>query len=426
MRTLPVLILLLVACASQPLAQPITPSAAQLTPTVAAATHTQPPSPAPSTTPSPANTTVRFWLPDTLAGLDNVDAGDVLAEQIGSFESANANIEVEVRLRSAEGAGGLLEALRHTAAVAPGALPDLTLLRYDDFRSAAQEGLLAPLNPADLPPLDTTYLPSIAAMALVDEQFYGVPGTIELLHVAAPEDVRLPSSWRFDAVIDAGLPLLFPAAPPSGIADVFLLQYLTAGEADAIRDTLTLNEDALRATLRFYERAVDAELIPVDVLEYDIPDRYAGILGEDVPLVVNSHMVLQALGRGETLSYGHIPTLTGEPVALADGWLWVITTGDPARQRTALRLLNWMLATERQAAYHLAIERLPAATAAQRQVNAEYAAFIAPLLENMIIPSEAYREGALARALQNAYASVISGQSTANDALAALLAQMGQ
>jgi hypothetical protein len=59
-------------------------------------------------------------------------------------------------------------------------------------------------------------------------------------------------------------------------------------------------------------------------------------------------------------------------------------------------------------------------------VNAGYAAFIAPLLDEMIIPANAYREGALARALQNAYASVISGQSTANDALAAVLAQMGQ
>jgi ABC-type glycerol-3-phosphate transport system substrate-binding protein len=195
---------------------------------------------------------------------------------------------------------------------------------------------------------------------------------------------------------------------------------------DVDQESLLLNEDALRATLRFYERAVDAELIPIDVLEYDIPDRYAGVVGEGIPLVVNSHMVLQALGRDEALTYGYVPTLSGEPLALADGWLWVVTTGDPARQRAALRLLNWMLDTERQAAYHLAIERLPAATAAQRQVNAGYAAFIAPLLDEMIIPANAYREGALARALQNAYASVISGQSTANDALAAVLAQMGQ
>jgi ABC-type glycerol-3-phosphate transport system substrate-binding protein len=419
-------VLLFAACASQPLAQPITPSA----PTLATASTTEPPTatpfPTPSVTPPPQPLTLRFWLPDTLAGLDNVDAGDVLAEQIGEFESANANIEVEVRLRSAEGVGGLLEALRNTAEVAPTALPDITLLRYEDFRSAGEDELLAPLNPADLPPLDAAYASGIAAMAFVGEELYGVPSTVELLHLAAPGDVALPSSWRFDAVIEAGLPLLFPAAPPSGIADVFLLQYLTAGGADVSDETLLLDEPALRATLRFYERAVDAELIPIDVLEYDIPDRYAGILGEGMPMVVNSHMVLQALRRGKTLAYGYVPTLTGEPVTLADGWLWVITTGDPERQRTALRFLTWMLATERQAAYHRAIERLPAATAAQRQVDAAYAAFIAPLLDNMILPGEAYREGALARALQNAYAGVISGQSSANDALEAVLAQMGQ
>jgi ABC-type glycerol-3-phosphate transport system substrate-binding protein len=384
------------------------------------------PAPTPSATPAaPMTTTLRFWLPDTLAGLDSVEAGDILAEQISGFQTANANAEVELRLRAGEGAAGLLEALRTTAAVAPSALPDITLLRYSDFLLAAQDNLLTPFAPTDLPPMDENYAPIIAALGEFDNQIYGVPATFDLLHLSAPANTEFPSTWNFDAVMQAELPILFPAAPPNGISDVFMLQYLAAGGSSVSADTLLLNESALRATLRFYERAVAADLIPVDVLEYDIPDRYATLINE-TPMIVNAHLVLQALRRGDTLQFGYVPTPTGNPITFVDGWLWVITTSDPARQQAALSFLDWMLATERQADYFQAIDRLPAATGAQRLVALEYAEFVAPLLENALIPPPGYRDGAVARALQNAYASVISGQSTANDALEAVLEQVSQ
>ncbi len=419
-------LILVAACAPQPPAQIITPTSERETTATPSATLTATPRLAPTQTQEPATVAVRFWLPDTLAGLDSVEAGDVLAEQISGFEAANPALDVELRLRAAEGAGGVLEALRTATTVAPAALPDITLLRYPEFLQAVEQGLIARLDPSEVPPLDETYAPSVAAMAQVDGALYGIPSTIDLLHVSAPADSAFPASWRFDDLLDAQFTFLFPAAPPDGIADVFLLQYLTAGAAEVSQETLVLDEGALRATLRFYERAVADDLVPVEVLEYDIPDRYAASLGADMPLVVNSHMVLQALRQGQPLGYGYVPTVTGEPVTFGDGWLWVITTNDSGRQAAALRFMTWMLATERQSAYHSTIDRLPAATAAQRQVDAEYAAFIEPLLAAMRIPPATYRQSTLARALQNAYATVISGQSSANDALEAVLAQMGQ
>ena len=75
-------VLLFAAFASQSLAQPITPPAPTLTIASTSQPPTQTPFPTPSVTPPPSPITLRFWLPDTLAGLDNVDAGDVLADYI--------------------------------------------------------------------------------------------------------------------------------------------------------------------------------------------------------------------------------------------------------------------------------------------------------------------------------------------------------
>jgi ABC-type glycerol-3-phosphate transport system substrate-binding protein len=139
--------------------------------------------------------------------------------------------------------------------------------------------------------------------------------------------------------------------------------------------------------------------------------------------VITSHLALEAILSDTPLLFAPIPTEDGDPATILDGWLWVITTSDPERQTAALRLLNWMLLPEREAAYHSAIALLPANRAAQRQIAPEYAAFVDTLLQNALLPLPEYTDSTVARALQNAYASVISGQSTANDAVAAVLAQ---
>jgi ABC-type glycerol-3-phosphate transport system substrate-binding protein len=420
MKSLSVLLLILLsACAPQPAAlTPLPDAAASLAPATDA-----PQVAAATATPAPADTiAVKFWLPDELAGLDSVDAGDVLSEQISGFQRANPTIEVELRLRAASGTGGILETLRTGALVAPAALPDITLLRYNDFRVAVELRLLAPLESANLLLTDESYHAAVAAMGIVEEQQYGVASTLDLLHVAYTADEAL-SSTAFADWLTGGLPLLFPAAPASGLGEVFLLQYWLAGGSRAGRETLGIDEDALRATLRFYERATAADLIPIEVLEYDLPQRYADALGGADPAVITSHMALEALNGDSALRFASIPTQDGEPATILDGWLWVITTSDPERQTAALRLLNWMLLPEREAAYHSAIALLPANRAAQRQIALEYAVFIDTLLQTTLLPLPEYTDSTVARALQNAYVSVISGQSTANDAVEAVLAQ---
>ncbi len=413
-------LLLCVGCAAQPAAAPIADAMTSPTPTLAVVTAEPVSTPTPTARP---NLRLRFWLPDELAGLDDPDAGDVLAQQISAFRAAYPQIEIELRLRATEGTGGLLEALRAASAVAPGTLPDITLLRYDDFRAAVASSLLQPLDLRQLVVDAGDYHPAVAATGQIDDQWWGVPAAIEVLHVVYSDAQPPIASWRFDDLLAEETPLLFPAASVSGLSPVLLHQYVTAGGAAAVNGSgLRIDENALRAVLGFYERAADVGLITPAVLEYDAPSRYPDAIAGSVPVVVTSSMYMRAVSQGLTLNRGYLPTLTGQPSTVLDGWIWVITATSTDRQTAALRFLNWMVDTDRQSAYANAIHMLPALRAAQRQIDAEYATFVDSLLETALPENT----GTLtARTLQNAFAAVINGQSTAADAVAAVLAQVG-
>jgi ABC-type glycerol-3-phosphate transport system substrate-binding protein len=416
-------LLLLAACA--PASTPTNPSPTQDARTRSAMTATPVPATATPTATARPSLTLRFWLPDEMAGLESVDAGDVLSEQISGFERDNPLIEVELRLRAATGTGGVLATLQTAAIAAPGALPDITLLRYTDFQIAAQAGLLARLDAAALALNDDNWHSAVRALGNLEGRRYGIPFTLRLLHTAYNEDALTISSWRFDDLLAENIAWTFPAAPSDGLSSIFLLQYWLAGAGDVSTDSLAFDENALRAVLRYYERASAAELIPMDVLEYDTPERSASALSSDLPAVVTSSMALASLLNDQPISFGRIPSPTGEPATLLDGWLWVITTSDPQRQAAAMALLEYLLQPERQLAYHRAIAMLPAAISTQRQLDADYAAFIDTLMQTVIIARPEYVDGPIARALQSAFASVIGGQSTAADALQNVVTQLG-
>jgi ABC-type glycerol-3-phosphate transport system substrate-binding protein len=205
-----------------------------------------------------------------------------------------------------------------------------------------------------------------------------------------------------------------------------MVQYLAAGGELSTPIDGTTSRDALESTLAFYEAATDAGIVTSNVLEFAQPSDYTDFLASGDPAagVITSTLYLQLTGAGVELGVGPIPTATGMPVTLVDGWMWVLTTDDPDRQARALRFLDWMLNAERQAAYTSVISMLPSQRTALRQMaDADYGAFVAELLTNAILPQADIESGAVARAMQNALASVITDQRTASQAAQDVLAQ---
>ena len=419
-------LLVLAACAPDAAQQPLqtepvpsdTPDAPTLEPLLA--TETLAP-----TEPGPQRLAV--WWPETLAPLDNDTAAEVLSEQLSAFQSENTSVNVQFRLKRVEDVGGIMSTLRTASAVAPGALPDLTLLRRDDLLIAAQAGLIQPLgnrlSPAVLEDLQEVAI----ELGSIGGELYGLPYTLEVLHVAYPPSTAVLPATSYDVLLSERVPFVFPAGRTSGINNVLLLQYLAGGGALSDTGTLVVDAGALQSTLAFYEQAVELGVVDPSVLEYVSPSDYIGLMASaDTGLgAVSSNLYLELVDSGIDLRAAAIPTESGHPQTVVDGWMWVLTTSDADRQTQALRFLNWMLDANRQASYTSVIHMLPSQRTALRQLGyPEYVTFVSELFDNAILPLTETESGAAARAMQTALASVLTGQRTAEEATRDVLNQL--
>jgi ABC-type glycerol-3-phosphate transport system substrate-binding protein len=391
-----------------------------------------PPTPIDAATEPAANTpiTLRLWLPEPLSPVEDAAASAILTDLLVGFEGAHPGISVELRLRRPNDVGGIMETLRTASAVAPGALPDLTLMRRSDLLEAAESNLIQPLPPTSL--LDD--LPSaVVSLGLVDGVLYGIPYLVELQHAAYDPDftaIAAPADgWALEMLIDAEVSFTFPVGRVNSRSDMLIAQYLSdGGSADA------LDSDLLLRLLRLYERAANAGLIDLRSLEYTTPEDYrARLAGGTIRAgLVTSGMYLDLLDMGTALDPAPIPTASGGTAAALDGWMWVLPTANPDRRTAALRLLDWMMNADRQARYSRSLSMLPSGRSALRtwseieplDGSADYADFVRGVLENAVLPDT--MQATPARAMQTALIAVLRGERTAELALQDVLTQLGE
>jgi ABC-type glycerol-3-phosphate transport system substrate-binding protein len=382
----------------------------------------------PDFTPTPAGpTTLVIWWPEPLAPRENADAAEVLSEQISAFERANATVEVQFRLKAARDVGGIMQTLRSASAVAPGALPDITLLRREDLLAAAQAGLIQPMENQIAPTILGDLYTASVALGQVEQQFYGVPYMLEIQHMAyRSSDVPI-NSWRLSDFLRERFPFAFAAGRATGVSDVFWVQYLAAGGTVPTNGELTLNIPALRSTLSFYEQAANRGLINASVLDYTSSTDLAVLLagGEIDAAVINSGGYLNLLNQGQRLDFGPIPTQDGQPATYLNGWLWVMVSSNPEKQTLAATFINSMLEVEMQGQYSQAIHMLPSQRSALRQwADESYAEFINDQLANATLPLPENIGGTAARAMQDALRAVLTGEQNAEEAVQDVVDQL--
>jgi ABC-type glycerol-3-phosphate transport system substrate-binding protein len=392
------------------------------TPIVLTPEVTETPAPEPTQT-GPARLVI--WWPEPIAPAEDSAATAIRSEQIGAFQATQDNLLVESRLKQEQDIGGIMDTLRTASAVAPGALPDLTLIRYEDLQVAAQAGLVQPLEGRVSSAILGNLYDSALQLGQVDGQLYGLPYMLEVNHVVYRPLAVEGDAWSFNSVLAEGAPFVFPANRINGVNDVFLVQYLAAG--GTLSEDGTLDEDALRSTLEFYERAVAAGIVNSTVLDYSEPANYeADLAAGTIPFaVVTSTVYLEMIAAGEDLNVGLIPTSSGQPMTLLDGWMWVMTTSDVDRQTSAIAYLNWMLEADRQGEYSQSVHMYPSQRRAVRNwFTDDYAIFVSRLLDNATLPVPESQNGVAARAMQNAFTAVILGARTAEEATQDALDQL--
>ena len=381
----------------------------------------------PTLAPTPQDpTNMVIWWPEPLSPLDNGDAADLLSQQISAFQVAQGNIEVKLRLKTEEGLGGIISTLRAASPVAPGALPDLTLMRRNDLQAAALAGLIYPLEGNVSSAILGDLYDSALELGQVNGQLYGLPYMLEAQHMAYHAD-EVPASSRFSDILASDISFALPVAQADQINGILLTQYLSAGGTLPEGEDILIDAEALLQTLEFYEDAANQGLIDAAVLNYTSPADYhtALVAGTLDAGVVSSTTYLNFLDAGEDLSFGPVPTQNGEIIGELNGWMWVMTTASTERQALATRFLNWMMNASRQGEYSRTINMIPSQrTALQVWQTTPYIEFIRQLLNNVLLPLSDNEGGTTARSVQNALVSVLSGENTAAGATDDLLARL--
>lgn len=382
---------------------------------------------------TPTTTTLTIWWPETLAPLGRSDVTDLLNEQFAAFNAAEDDA-VEIvfrRKRAGTETGAILPTLRTAAPVAPGAMPDLTLLRREDLVSAVDGGLIQPLEGFISSSVIADLYNSSLELGRVDGQLYGLPYVMDallMLYIDDPTSTADDAHLSFDELLAGELAFTIPGARPTGLNSTVLFQYFAAG-GTLVSSTgeAGVDADALRSVLSFYEAAYEAGQIDETVLDYTTTGAYLDAIrsGDITNAIVRSDEYIRL--REETgidFYAGSIPTLSGEPGTLVNGWMWVMVANAPQQQAVAARFIDWMMQVERQRSFAEMIYLLPSQELAVRTMDRRLidpTLFDALLSTAQVIESDV-ASGNIARTIQNAFVNVITGSMNAEAAAAEVIA----
>ncbi|HML24771.1 MAG TPA: extracellular solute-binding protein [Aggregatilinea sp.] len=415
------------------------PGARQITPTPATPDRsiasvdslvTNAPDGTPTPLPTPDQYTVRVWWPDEIYPTDTDPSQTILTRQFDDFTQTYSRYTLQVRRKRANGLGGILPTLRTAQPVAPGTMPDLTLMRRADMVTAATEGLIVPIGNWLPPDILESLLPGVEQIGEIDGTLYGLPYMMTLYHMAYRESVFAAPPTTFETILTQEPKYLFPgnvAGQGTGANWTVLLQYLAAGGQLVDAGGLpTLDRDPLLAVYSYYEQGVEAEIFSPGLLTFSQSDDYWDQFETGAVSLVfaNSTTYLRRRASVPNTAPASIPTLGGTPITTPDSWMWVLTTSDPDRQNQARAFLSWMMRVSQQSAFSESYGYLPTTQRAmQLWDDQSYATFAQSLMANMVLVPDTQRNSSAAAALQAGFAAVLDGtpaETAADEALQVL------
>jgi ABC-type glycerol-3-phosphate transport system substrate-binding protein len=419
------LILALVGCAAAPEPTPREPDA---TSTPAAVT------PAPTGAPTDDGPlTLTWWTPEFLSPAATQPAGPEIARQLEAFaEQRGGQVRVETVRKARYGKGGLLDALRTTAPVAPRSLPDVIALDVVELEKAVGAGLLQPLSALIDPGVSENLYAFASEAGQFDGNVYALQYLADIDHaVFLPQQVvEAPPTWS--DVVERRVAYLFALASPpgasgarpaEGLSHAVIGQYLSAGATLGGDRSLLVEAQPLLRLLTFYKNATATGVLPPAALDLADGEAVWSIFSQgQAPFAGASARKYASENAALDAGYAVAPGLAGPATPVAGGWALAITTRDPGRQAAAAELIGWLLRPENAGAWATAGGWLPTSSGAVNAIGTgEYAAFLdAQLAAARSIPVGS--DYALtADRINTAIVSVVTGQSDAATAAEAAI-----
>lgn len=402
------------------------------TPTAPPPTNAAQPTPLPpavSIQPPQSSITLTVWTNPEISAFGDAPGDQLLREQITAFDAGHPALQVSISQKALSGQGSLLSYLRTARAVAPSILPDLVLLPTDQLSSAAADQLIYPLDTLLDPTLVADLYPAADQLGRINGVLMGYPLALRgLSHlVYNPEHIPSAPPLTWAEFVPQDGRLILPAAGSEG-ARLALQFYLALGgpltdeanqpalRADILTQALTLLSDGRGSGLILLNSSNISTMTEAWQLFQN---------GQASTTLVTAAYYLAQSGQGAASRFSSIPGPDGLLPPLVDGWVWAVTTADPARQRVAVDLLTWLVNDGRNGDWSWQSRTLPARRSAfNRWPPAEpYTIFLQQELERAQ-PFPTYATSIMMVALADAVFDVISLQSvpeTAANAAAAVV-----
>ncbi len=388
---------------------------------------------------SAADTTMpplQVWLPAPLISDESGAAFQLLSEHTAAFASIS-DIEIEYRIKDVGKVGGILSTIRAGKDVAPAAMPDVTLIRRRDFTRAQAQQYLQSLETLFSSSLINALDDGLAFGQIPLDQgiaLYGLPYLFDvILSVHSQSFETAGIRLTFDDVFRNEAGFLFPAARTNGLNQTFYLQYLAAGGLTPSDGVMSVNEEALRTVLKFYQDLVQRGLVAPDVLTFQSPAAYQSEFishADRSQLAVFSASEYLAMidQQDASLLAAQVPTARGGGPSIRDGWLWVLVTTDLRRQSQSARYLEWMMEPKFHANFARALYHLPSQPALlgdslPPSVDPQ---FFIELLEQSTLPLPENEGGTAPRLMQEALIDVLHGDATAAQATRQVRSQLAE
>ncbi|MBC7224077.1 MAG: extracellular solute-binding protein, partial [Anaerolineae bacterium] len=374
--------------------------------------------------------TLTIWWPDALLP-EGSEARAILESQLQAFEEANPHISIVLRVKQAQGKGGLLDLLEKAYPVAPSILPDLVVLNAEELGEAVRAGVLQPLDPFLPQPLLDDMYPFALNVGRFGDRLMALQFAADVEHLAY-DSTKVPTppvTWS--DVLSSTVRYIFPAGGRQGrVNDAFLIQYLAlGGRLVAENGQPALDTALLTKALDFYARGLESKVIRSGVLELETLDACWERLVAGGPGMANVAASRYWRERDDhpNIRFAPLPTWNGSVTTMSRGWVIGLVAQDQPHQEAAVQLLAWLLDPPRNAAWNVSAGYLPTRRGAITLLDQAdpYVPFLHWQLESAHHHPTAASYDDIAQALQAAVREVLSGTATPEESAQRTLKALG-
>jgi len=284
---------------------------------------------------------LRVWLPSEFHPTVENPAAKLLDQRLTKFETQHPGLKIEVRVKTADTDGEILNDLSVTSAAAPGVLPDLVLLSRPDLEAAALKGLLHPIDGLSTSLEDPNWYEYAQQLGHVQNTGYGLPFMGDAMVLVYYPELGMIVNWE-DVLASQGQ-LVFQAGNPDGLTGLSL--YASAGGQILDPQGLpTLDEDSLVRVLTLIEEGRSKKVFPPSLVNVSNETQAlqiyrTGSANKGIIWILNYHPTSDG-------SIAPLPGLDEAPFSYATGWVWALAGSDPENQQLAAKLAEYLVADD--------------------------------------------------------------------------------